>query len=74
MVSRAQARRVVDAVFPAFSKWDHVVDCTVGLSVTRHEMWVIAAWHLAPMSGAQAGRDGGSVRPGRGGANRAGAS
>ena len=54
MVRRAQARRVVDAVFPAFGKWDHVVDFTVGQAVSRHELRVIAAWHLAPMSGALA--------------------
>jgi hypothetical protein len=26
VVRGAQARRVLDAVFPAFGKWDHVVD------------------------------------------------
>ena len=54
MVRRAQARRVLDAVFPAFGKWDHVVDFTVGQAVSRHELRVIAAWYLAPMSGALA--------------------
>ena len=52
MVRRAQARHVLDAVFPAFSKWDYVVDFTVGQAVSRHELWVAAAWHLAAMSGA----------------------
>jgi hypothetical protein len=54
MVSRAQARHVLDAVFPAFSKWDHVVDFTVGQAVSSRELRVIAAWHLALMSGALA--------------------
>ena len=54
MVRRAQARRVLDTVFPAFGKWDHVVDFTVRQPVSRHELRVIAAWHLAPMSGALA--------------------
>jgi hypothetical protein len=30
MVRRAQARRVLDAVFPAFGKWNYVMDLTVG--------------------------------------------
>ena len=50
VVRRAQARHVLDAVFPAFGKWDHVVDFTVGQPVSRYELRVIAAWHLAPMS------------------------
>ena len=54
MVRRAQARRVLDAVFPTFGEWDHVVDFTVRQAVSRQELPVIAAWHLTPMSGALA--------------------
>ncbi len=50
MVRRTQARRVLDAVFSAFGKWDHMVDFTIGQAVSRHELRMIAAWHLAPMS------------------------
>jgi hypothetical protein len=54
MVGRAQARRVLDTVFPTFGKWDHVVDFRVWQPVSCHERWVIAAGHFAPMSGALA--------------------
>jgi hypothetical protein len=54
MVRGAQARRVLDAIFPAFGKWDHVVDFTVRHAVSRHEVRMVAAWHLAAMSGALA--------------------
>ena len=54
MMGAAQARRVLDAVLPAFGKRDHVVDFTVGQSVSRNEMRVITAWHLASMPGALA--------------------
>jgi hypothetical protein len=51
MVRRAQTRRVLDPVFPAFGKWDHVVDFTVGQALSRDELRVVAAWHLALMPG-----------------------
>jgi hypothetical protein len=53
MVGGTQARRILDAVFPAFGKWDHVVNFTVRQAVSCHELWVAAAWHLAAMSGAR---------------------
>nr|WP_249144718.1 hypothetical protein [Bradyrhizobium lablabi] len=43
MVGGAQARRVLDAVFPASGKWDDVMDFTVGQPVSRHELRVSAA-------------------------------
>ena len=54
MVGGTQARRILDAVFPAFGKWDQVVNFTVRQAVRRHELWVAAAWHLAAISGALA--------------------
>jgi hypothetical protein len=35
MVGGTQARRILDAVFPAFGKWDHVVNFTVWQAVSR---------------------------------------
>ena len=54
MMGGAQARRVLDAVLPAFGKRDHVVDFTVRQAVSRHEVRMAAARHLAAMSGALA--------------------
>jgi hypothetical protein len=39
---------------PPFGKWDHLVNFTVRQAVSRQELRVIAAWHLASMSGAPA--------------------
>jgi hypothetical protein len=59
MVRRAQARRVLDAVFPAFGKWDHVVDFTVGQAVSPPAgadrglswSWIARAFLLARLAG-----------------------